>query len=86
MSDRRSGRVRLRNAPTVETAMRVIADRPEAPSAIPTDLAEIFVSLELGRSKWLITSLSPGDDEQMSKHAVRGDIAGLLERFAQLQL
>jgi transposase len=28
---------------------------------------------------WLITSLSPGNGEKMSKHAVRGgDIAGLL--------
>jgi transposase len=35
---------------------------------------------------WLITSLSPGGGEKMSKHSVRGgDVAGLLERFGQLQ-
>src|SRR6202011_4470282 len=61
-------------------------DRPEAPNAIRSDLAAIFVSLELSRSTWLITSLSPDGGEKMSKHAVRGgDVAGLLERFAQLQ-
>jgi transposase len=33
-----------------------------------------------------ITSLSPGGGEKMSKRPVRGgDVAGLLERFAQLQ-
>ena len=59
---------------------------PIAPTAIRTDLGAIFVSLELSRSTWLITSLSPGGGEKMSKHSVRGgDVAGLLERFAQLQ-
>jgi transposase len=66
--------------------MQTIADRPEAPSAIRNDLGAIFVSLELSRSTWLITSLSPGGGEKMSKHSVRGsDVARLLERFAQLQ-
>jgi transposase len=65
--------------------MQTVADRPEAPSAIRTDLGAIFVSLELSRSTWLITSLSPGGGEKMSKHSVRGgDVSGLLERFAQL--
>ena len=54
-SDRRSGRVRLRS-PTLETAMQIIADRPEAPSTIRSDLGAIFISLELSRSTWLITS------------------------------
>ena len=40
--------------------MPVAANQPEAPTAIHTDLGAIFVSLELSRSKWLITSLSPG--------------------------
>ena len=63
-----------------------IADRSEAPTAIRTDLGAIFVSLELSRSTWLITSLSPGSGEKMSKRSVRGgDIAGLLKRFTQLQ-
>ena len=66
--------------------MQVIANRPEAPSAIRTNLGAIFVSLELSRSTWLITSLSPGSGEKMSRHVVHGgDIAGLLERFAQLK-
>ena len=66
--------------------MPVAADRPEAPTAIRTDLGAIFVSLELSRSKWLITSLSPGGGEKMSKHAVAaGDVAGLLERFTELK-
>ena len=54
-SDRRSGRVRLQ-PPTLETAMQ-IAHQPEASSAIRSDLGAIFVSLELSRSTWLISSL-----------------------------
>jgi transposase len=66
--------------------MQSVADRPEAPSAIRNDLGAIFVSLELSRSTWLITSLSPGGGEKMSKHSVRGgEVAGLLERLAQLR-
>src|SRR5713226_9430689 len=61
------------------------APRP-AQAAIRTDLGAIFVSLELSRSTWLITSLSPGGGEKMSKHSVQaGDIAGLLKRFAELR-
>jgi transposase len=66
--------------------MQAAVDRPEALSAIRTDLGAIFISLELSRSSWLVTSLSPGSGEKMSKYAVRGsDVAGLLERFAQLR-
>src|ERR1019366_9568918 len=84
-SDRRSGRVRLRT-PTLETAMQVKADRPETPSAIRSDFGAIFISLELSRSIWLITSLSPGGGEKMSKHSVpAGDIAALLARFSELK-
>jgi transposase len=62
------------------------ADRPQAPAAIRTDLGAIFISLELSRSTWLVTSLSPGNGEKMSKHTVRGgDVAGLLARFADLE-
>jgi transposase len=61
-------------------------ERPEAPTAIRIDLGAIFVSLELSRSKWLITSVSPGGGEKMSKHAVAAeDIAGLLARFSELK-
>ena len=39
----------------------------------------------LNRSIPLITSLSPGAGEKMSKHSVRsGDVAELLAQFAQL--
>lgn len=66
--------------------MANVADRPQAPAAIRTDLGAIFISLELSRSTWLVTSLSPGSGEKMSKHTVRGgDIAGLLARFADLR-
>ena len=58
----------------------------EEPNAIQTNLGAIFVSLELSRSTWLITSLSPGGGAKMSKHAMRGgNVAGLLECFAQLR-
>ena len=66
--------------------MNVGADKSEPLTAIHTDLGAIFVSLELSRSSWLITSLSPGGGEKMSKHSVPGgDFAGLMQRFAQLQ-
>ena len=66
--------------------MQIVADQPHTPTALRTDLGEIFVSLELSRSIWLITLLSPGGGERMSKHSLRGgDVAGLLERFAQIQ-
>ena len=84
-SDRRSGRVRLRS-PTLETTMQTVADRPEAPNAIRNDLGAIFISLELSRSTWLITSLSPDGGEKMSKHSVpAGDIYALLARFSEFK-
>jgi transposase len=65
--------------------MKIATDRSKTSAAIRTDLGAIFVSLELSRSSWLITSLSPGNGEKLSKHAVRGgDVARLLARFAQL--
>ena len=58
----------------------------ERPPAVETRLGAIFVSMELSRSTWLITSLLPGDGERMSKHTLRaGDVAGLMERFAVLK-
>jgi len=64
----------------------MLLDHPSAgPAAIRTQFGAIFVSLELSRSNWLITSLSPGTGEKMSKHSVTaGDIAGLMVRFAEL--
>lgn len=66
--------------------MPVTTDQLEVPAAIRVDLGAIFVSLELSKSIWLITSLSPGGGEKMSRHAVvGGDIAGLLARFGVLR-
>ena len=71
---------------TLETTMQVIADQPEAASAIRNDLGAIFVSMELSRSSWLITSLSPGSGEKISKHSVpAGDLCALLTQFSALK-
>jgi transposase len=54
-------------------------------AGVRSDVASIFVSLELSRSKWLVTSLSPGS-EKMSKHLVAGgDGAGLLNLLIRLR-
>jgi transposase len=66
--------------------MPIVADRPGAPTAIQTHLAAIFISLELSRSIWLMTSLSPGGGQKMSKRSVpAGDVAALLARFSELK-
>jgi transposase len=55
-------------------------------TTIRIDLRAIFISLELSRSQWLITSLSPAAAETMSKHMLPGgDLDALLERFRGLQ-
>lgn len=62
--------------------MQTSAIRPQVPVAIRTDLGAFFISLELSRSKWLITSLSPGNGAKMSKHQLAGgDLPGLLSYF-----
>lgn len=62
------------------------AHKIEESTAIRTNLGVIFVSMEPSRSTWLITSLSPGGGEKMSKHSVSpGDIAALLMRFSELK-
>jgi transposase len=75
----------LQKPPNLETTM--LLDHPsDGPAAIRTHIAAIFVSLELSRSNWLITSLSPGKGEKMSKHGVTaGDVAGLMKLFADLR-
>src|SRR6516164_9837237 len=66
--------------------MNIGTGKSEPLTAIHTDLGAIFVSLELSRSSWLITSLSPRRGEKMSKHSVHcGDFAGLMQLCAQLQ-
>ena len=65
----------------------MLLDHPsDGLAAIRTQFGAIFVSLELSRSTWLVTSLSPGTGEKMSKHRVKaGDIANLLKLFADLK-
>jgi transposase len=59
-------------------------DLDEASTAIRVDIGAIFVSMELSRSKWLLTSLLPGGGEKMSQHSLpAGDLHGLFERFAE---
>ena len=58
----------------------------DEPTAIRTNLDAIFVSLELSRSTWLITSVSPGGGEKMSKRGVSaGNVAALLTRLSELK-
>jgi transposase len=75
----------LLKPPNLEKTM--LLDHPiDKPAAIRTQFGAIFVSLELSRSTWLITSLSPGKGEKMSKHTIKaGDTGELLKLFAQLR-
>ena len=65
----------------------MLLDHPsDGPAAIRTQFGAIFVSLELSGSNWLVTSLSPGKGEKMSKHSVTaGDTAELMKLFAELK-
>src|SRR5664280_2916417 len=65
----------------------MLHDHPSVgPTAIRTQFGAIFFSLELSRSKWVVTSLSPGNGEKMSQYSLTaGDIGGLLTRFADLK-
>lgn len=53
-----------------------VARQPETPTAIRTHLGAIFVSLELSRSKWLITSLLSGGGEKISGAVRRAQAQG----------
>ena len=60
--------------------------RAEPATTIRFDLGALFVSLELSQSKWLVTSLSPGDGERMSRcQLAAGDVVGLLGHLARLR-
>ena len=69
----------------LETTM--MHDHPcGGPAAIRTHFGAIFVSLELSRSSWVVTSLSPGKGEKMSKHSVgAGAVGELVSLFADLR-
>lgn len=58
--------------------------------ASQTDMANkaatIFVSLELSRARWLVTSLSPNSNK-ISRHFVAGgDVSGLLQLLSELRV
>ena len=66
--------------------MSSIEQVSEERASVRNDLSALFVSQELSLTTWLVTSLSPGGGDKMSKHQVRGgDVAGLFARFSQLQ-
>ncbi|MGO7762862.1 IS110 family transposase [Rhizobium ruizarguesonis] len=59
------------------------ADQSQAQTTTLVDLGAIFVSLELSKSTWLVTALSPGSK---TRHTVSGgDIAGLFTCFVALR-
>lgn len=61
------------------------AEPTSQPAAIRVDLGAIFVSLELSKSTWLVTSLSPGS-ERMSRHSLPGgDLPALLACLGALR-
>jgi len=65
--------------------MPITADQTQAQTTTSVDLGAIFVSLELSKSTWLVTALSPGS-EKMSRHTVTGgDIASLFSCFDALR-
>ena len=65
--------------------MPMTIEQPKAPAAIRVDPGSIFVSLELSKSTWLVTSLPPGS-EKMARHTVEGgDIAALLTCLGDLR-
>lgn len=65
--------------------MTTIVDGPDAQATCRVDLGIVFVSLELSKSTWLVTSLSPGSDKMSRRTIVGGDVDGLFACFAQLR-
>ncbi len=54
-------------------------------ASIPTEATTVFVSLELSRARWLVTSLSP-NTSKISRHFVPGgDAAELLRLLSELR-
>ncbi len=52
----------------LEATMSTIEHTSEEHAAVRRALSALFVSLELSRTTGLVTSLSPGGGEKMSKH------------------
>ena len=55
-----------------------IIDRPNALAATAVENGIVAVSLELSRSKWLVTSLLPGSEKMSKRMVAAGDAAALL--------
>jgi transposase len=71
--------------PTTLKGIAMTAEPASPLAAIRMDLGAIFVSLELSKSTWLVTSLSPGS-EKMSRHSVPGgDLPALLACLSLLR-
>jgi transposase len=61
--------------------MSVMADHPlTTDTAAHSDQVALVLSLELSQSKWLVTSLSPGNDK-ISKHTIQGGTGWRCSRF-----
>ena len=86
IATRSEARLRLLKPLNLETTM--LLDHPsDGLTAIRRHIGAIFVSLELSRSNWLVTSLSPGKDEKMSRHSIAaGNVVELLTLFADAHL
>lgn len=66
--------------------MNKVHSHKERDATIQTTLGAIFISMELSRSTWLITSMLPNDQGKMSKYSLKaGDVVGLFERIAYLR-
>lgn len=76
-SERRSARlVSLKNSLWRSTCRLQLIVPKRRPLFAPS-LPRFFISLELSQSKWLVTSLAPGNGEKMSKFIVATkDVAG----------
>lgn len=61
-------------------------DHRDADTVVSTTLNAIFISLELSKSTWLMTSMLPKGSEKMSKFSIRaGDIDTLKKRLDELR-
>lgn len=69
-----------------EAAMNTQVHQHKSHVIAHDEVSAIFISLELSKSTWLVTSISPGAGEKMSRHTVKGgDVAALMDRFDALR-
>ena len=58
----------------------------QAQSSVSAEAVTLFVSLELSRARWLVTSLSPGSSKISRHSVVGGDSRDLLRLLAELRM